>query len=197
MFFSLDQISHLLLQYKYFILFPIAVIEGPIVTVIAGFLSSLGHMDFLTAYAVIIFGDIAGDIIHYVIGYWGGESFIKKWGKYFGVSPERVLHLEKHFDNHGVKTLFIGKLAHGIGGIFLFAAGMARMSFLKFTATNLLAILIKSLALLIVGFYFGQALTRINSFLEFFGALSISLGISALFICFHYYRKKVSDQPYE
>jgi len=42
---TLLQIVNWLLAYKYLLLFPIAVIAGPIITVIGGFLSSLGYFN--------------------------------------------------------------------------------------------------------------------------------------------------------
>lgn len=192
---DLLQITQWLIQYKYLILFPIVVAEGPIATVIAGFILSLGYMNFFIAYAVIIAGDIAGDAVYYVIGRFGGRHFVERWGRYIGLNPERVFHFEKHFEKHGSKTLLLGKLAHGIGAIFLVAAGLVRMPFLKFISANFFATLIKSLALLLIGFYFGKALVKINSILEFAGAVSISAGIivSLVFIT-HYYNKKESEE---
>lgn len=60
----LQQIILLLTAHKYLFLFPAAVVEGPIVTVIAGFLSSLGIFNIFIAYAVVVVSDIVGDIMH-------------------------------------------------------------------------------------------------------------------------------------
>jgi len=197
MFFSLDQIVALLLQYKYMILFPIVVVEGPIATVICGLVAALGHMNLAIAYVVVIAGDLTGDVIYYLMGYWGREKFIEKWGRYVGLNVERVVHLEGHFEKHGSKMLLFGKLAHGIGAIFLVAAGLVKMPFLKFFWANTAATLLKSLALLLIGFYFGQAIVKVQSIFEFISAISISIGILAAIIAFHYYNKKKSDKPYE
>ena len=187
---DLSQIMQLLIQYKYLILFPIVVVEGPIATIAAGFILSLGYMNFFAVYLVIMVGDIAGDAVYYVMGRFGGRHFVERWGRYIGLNPERVFHFEKHFEKHGGKTLLLGKLAHGIGAIFLIAAGLTRMSFLKFISANFFATLIKSLALLLIGFYFGQALVKINSILEFVGAMSISAGIIILLMFISYYYNK-------
>ncbi|MDO8557506.1 MAG: DedA family protein [Candidatus Jorgensenbacteria bacterium] len=197
MFFSLDQVLQLLLHYKYLILFPIVVVEGPIVTVIAGLVVATGFMNLFIAYAVIVIGDLAGDAIYYAIGRYGREKFLNRWGKYIGLKPDVIARIETHFEKHGGKTLLFGKLAHGIGAIFLVAAGLVRMPFLKFLGANMVATLLKSLALLLVGFYFGEAVRKANSILEFIGALSISIGIIAILAFLHYYKKKKSDRAYE
>jgi membrane protein DedA with SNARE-associated domain len=63
MIFTLSQIINWLEVYKYFVLFPVTIFEGPIITVIAGYLSSLGFLNFYVAYGVIVLGDTVGDIL--------------------------------------------------------------------------------------------------------------------------------------
>ncbi len=189
--FSLEQIIELLIQYKYYILFPIMIIEGPIATVIAGFIVSVGVMNFIITYFVVIVGDTTGDIIYYIIGRWGREKFLERWGKYIGFPVEKVIPIEKHFEEHGAKTLFIGKMAQGIGGIFLVAAGLVKMPFLKFLSANLFATLAKSFGLLLLGYFFGQAINNINSILGVISAISIGIGIIVIF--FFFYRQKMVD----
>jgi len=57
----MDYAFSLLLTYKYLILIPLAVVEGPIITVIAGFLITLGYMNIFLVYLIVIAGDLAGD----------------------------------------------------------------------------------------------------------------------------------------
>jgi len=185
MFFSIDQLAQLLIQYKYLILLPIVVVEGPIITVIAGFIVSLGYMNLLITYLVVVFGDVGGDIIYYAIGRWGRENFLERWGKYIGFPIEKVVPIEKHFEKHGARTLFIGKMAQGIGGIFLVAAGLVKMPFYKFVSANLIATFVKSLGLLLLGYFFGEAIDNINSALGIFTAISLGIGIIVIIIFFY------------
>lgn len=115
--------------------------------------------------------------MYYAIGRWGKEQFLKRWGKYVGITPERLAALETHFTKHGGKTLSIGKLTHGIGSVFLAAAGAAEYPYGKFLWFNLLSTLPKSLALLIVGFYFGRAYESLDQYLDYtaWGVIMLSL----------------------
>jgi len=186
---SLDQITLWLTHYKYFALFPLAVAEGPIITVIAGFFASLNYLNFWLTYIVIVIGDLAGDAIHYSLGRWGGRTFVDHWGKYFGVGLGQIETVEKQFAKRGDKLLFIGKMSHGIGGAFLIAAGLIKMPFGKFIFANMLATLIKSLALLFLGFYFGHALTTIKTYLEKISLITIGIAVFALLVYFFYLKK--------
>lgn len=187
---SLDQVLLWLTQYKYFALFPLAVAEGPIITVIAGFFSSLNYLNFWLAYVIIIAGDLAGDAVHYSFGRWGGRNFINRWGKYFGVGPGQIEIIEKQFAERGDKLLFIGKMLQGVGGAFLIAAGLIKMPFGKFIFANTLATFVKSFLLLLLGFYFGYALSTINTYLERISFITLGAALFAALIYFFYFRKK-------
>lgn len=186
---SFTEVPNLLIQYKYVVLFPIVVVEGPIITIVAGFLSSLGYLSAPLVFAVAVVGDLAGDCLYYAIGRWGRRGFINKWGRYIGLNEERIEHLEKHFENHSGKTLAVGKLLHGIGTVFLSAAGAAEMPFLKFFWINFFATLPKSFILMIIGFYFGQAATKINSVFEWVALGTLGAGILILIVYWLYLRK--------
>ncbi len=190
MFFSLENIYAWLLVYKYLVLFPITIVEGPIITIIAGFLVSLGYLNILITYAVVVAGDLVGDIIHYLIGRYGGIRFVERWGRYIGLGRKQIELIEKQFALRGSKLLFIGKMTHGIGGAFLVAAGIIKMPFGKYFFSNMLATLLKSLILLIVGYYFGQAFVAINSYLEKIAIFSLTVSVTASLAYLLYHRQK-------
>ena len=193
MIFSFDQALSWLTSYKYAALFPLTVIEGPIITVIAGFFSSLGFINFFLTYLIVVVGDLIGDIIHYVLGRFGGRKFIDRWGRFIGVGKQQIESIEKQFTKRGSKLLFIGKMSHGIGGAFLVAAGIIKMPFDKFMLSNLLATLVKSMILLLVGFYFGQAYVTIGSYLEKLTVIVAATAVILLLIYIFYFRKKTDN----
>jgi len=190
MLFSLPEVSQLIIDYRYLILFPIVVFEGPIITVIAGFLASLGQLNLYIAYFIVIFGDLTGDSIYYAIGRFGKEKIISHLGGRFGLSDVRINDLEKHFEGNGGKTMLLGKLSHGVGAAFLVAAGIAKMPFRRFFWYNFLGTLPKSLILIVIGYYYGQAMAKINSYLEFAAIIFLTAGIIFLVFYFYHPRKK-------
>ena len=123
----------------------------------------------MICYPLIVVGDVIGDVFMYAQGRWGGKPAVLKWGHHFGIKPEVIVRLEEHFENHPGKTLIFGKISHFFGGPVLIAAGMARMRLSKFLWFNFLATLPKSLILLLVGFYFGEAYVKLDKFLTFAG----------------------------
>ncbi len=191
--FTLVQINQLLLSFRYFILFPLVVIEGPIITVIAGFFISLGQLDFYLTYLLVVAGDLAGDSLYYLLGRFGKTGFLSRWGRFIGLNQERITGIERHFNDHGGKTMFIGKLSHGIGAAFLVAAGLGRMPYPKFVWYNFLATAVKSLVLIAIGYYFGHALTRIKTLLDWVAVIIIGAGLIAAAWYYFYHRPRNHD----
>lgn len=182
MLFTFAQIFSWLINYSYLILMPIAIIEGPIITVIAGFLSSLGVLNLLLAYLTVVIGDMIGDALYYSIGYFGREKFIARWGKYIGLKMERVLKMESLFENRGKAILIWGKITQVFGVLVLVSAGIGKYKFKDFMLVNFIITIPKAAILLLVGFYFGQAYVKIKQYLDYTFFITFALGIILAFI---------------
>jgi len=189
MIFSLDSIVALITTYKYALLFPISVIEGPIVSVIGGFLIVHGLLSIFSTYLILLAGDIVGDTLYYSIGRFGGRKFIHKWGKSFGIKEEKVIKLEKHFEKHAGKTILIGK-TQAVGGLFLAAAGLSKMPYLKFIGFNIVGTIPKSALLLAIGFSIGNAYKIINDYLGYYAIITTTILLTATAVYFFMKRKK-------
>lgn len=162
-----SEIFKLLFTYSYLILFPLVVVEGPVVTIIAGFLVSLGFMDFVPTYLTVITGDIAGDFLYYSAGRWWLNKAYKKVLNFFNIKLSFLHKMEEALRKNKGPFLFFGKLSHAIGGIILFAAGSAGIPLKDFLWFNFLATLPKSLILLAVGFYFGSTVSNFKRYVDF------------------------------
>jgi membrane protein DedA with SNARE-associated domain len=173
MHFSFPEILALLTQYKYFFLFPVTVIEGPIITVIAGFFVSLGILNFIASYAVVVLGDLTGDVLFYYLGRFGRKNFIDRWGHYFGATPARIDKLTARMQANAAKVLLTGKTFEGTGAMVQMAAGAAHIPFGRFLWCDTIPTLVKSLIYLLIGFYFGQAYAAIANYLDYASYLAI------------------------
>lgn len=180
--FTLAQIIQWVLIYKYYILFPVMVVEGPTITIIAGFLVSLGQLNFFLVLLAAVVANLVSDTILYAIGRWG-----RKWWKYFGLKPEKIQQVESHFERHKIKTLIFGKIALGIGNVALVAAGMGKMAYGKYIWINFLIEVPKSLIFLLVGFYFGRAYNIIDQYLQYATIFAVA-GAIIIFAVYEFVR---------
>lgn len=177
---TLDQFSEWFIQYKYFVIFPAAVVEGPIVCIICGFLVSLKLLNPELVYVVLVVADLVGDSFFYTLGRFGGTRFVNHFGHYVGATKERVEGLEKHFKNHTNKTIIISKLTNFTAIFVLVAAGLVKMPYWRFLWINFIVTLPKSLALLVIGFFFGHAYNTFGSYIDTTGLivfLFVAIGI--------------------
>lgn len=161
---ALSTILSLLETYKYIVLFPIAVIEGPIVTMAAGLLVSLGYFYGPTAYFIIVVADTVGDGLHYLIGYFIRHKRVEGLLRLLSIREEKLVRIESHFEKHPKKTVLIGKFLPGVGGMTQVAAGVARMPFMHFIFYCVLGTIPKAFVLLFVGYGFGQYLEKIDNY---------------------------------
>ncbi len=166
----------LLSQYTYYILLPISIVEGPIITVIAAFLASQHILNIYIVYVIVILGDIIGDLSHYWLGRYGRYTILPKYGKYIGVTPYRLNKMEDHFSKKKIwKTIFFGKFTHAPNSIVLTMAGVAKVDIGKFVLVTTTATAIKSLIFILIGWYVGSSYELIAKYIDNFGYIMLVL----------------------
>ena len=163
----MEHALQLLLTYKYFIFLPLAIVEGPIITVVAGFLVTLGKMDIFAVYALAIVGDILGDGALYALGRFG-KNFINKHGHYIGASQEKLAKAKIFFAEKHNKAIVMSKVFHGVGVSGLVAAGVLAIPYRRYLRTCFVISLVQAAVFLSIGLIFGQAYTRIAHYLDLY-----------------------------
>lgn len=159
---TFDQLIADVGSYGAVILLPLSILEGPIVTVLAGYAARLGLFQIPLAFAIVVLGDLIGDALFYLMGRRGLRLVPDKWRSRLGLVPERVAALSDHFADKGGRTLILAKITHSAGAAVMVAAGMARMNFWMFMWYNFLGTLPKSAVFLAVGYVLGEAATKLG-----------------------------------
>lgn len=176
----MDRILQLLSQYQYLILFPLAIIEGPIVAVIAGLLCSTQLLNLVFVYPIIVAGDITGDSICYLFGRFGVPTFVKKIALKLGFKTERIAVVRSYFDTNPIKTISLSKVALGIGVAGIYLAGNAKIPYKKFIVVCLATSAMQYVFYLAIGFLFGSAYTEISRYLNTASAFTIVAALAIL-----------------
>jgi membrane-associated protein len=160
-------------QYKYLILFPLSIVEGPIVIVIAGFLCSCGILNPLFVFPIIVIGDMIGDFIYYSLGRWSQRRFLEKLINRLGVQQGKLESVRIFFQGNPGKTILFSKIFLGVGILGLVMAGNAKLPFRIFLRMCLIVTLAQSAVYLSIGLLFGQAFIQINQYLNWLAATGI------------------------
>lgn len=177
---STDTISQLIQSHGLVFLFLLSIIEGPIVTVIGGWVAKAGLLSFWGVYAVCVVADLVGDLILYGFGRSGVHVLPERWLNRIGLGTQRIERLAGHFGEKGGRTLVFAKMTHALGVAVLPAAGAARMPVLSFLFYNFIAILPKTLFFLVIGYSLGQAYTSVDSWIWRGSALVIIIAAALL-----------------
>jgi membrane protein DedA with SNARE-associated domain len=151
------------------------IIEGPIISVISGFMVYLGFLNIYIIYPLLVLGDIIGDSIYYSIGRYGKESrIVKKIISFLGYDEASEKFLIDHFSKHTNKTLILAKIFHGIGIPVQISAGVAKVNFKQYLIIETGCTIVKTFILLIIGFYLGNSYQKIDNIFHFIGSVAIA-----------------------
>lgn len=145
------------IAHGYILMFVAMLLEGPIVTVAAAFACAFGYFNVFMVFILSFLGDAVADIAYYFIGYFSRLAVIEKFGKYFGLTEQRMRRIESLLNNHAVKTLIALKLTPGLPTPGLMIVGTTHMPLKKFITICALIILPRTIFLVFMGYYFGAA----------------------------------------
>lgn len=176
----MDSIYSLVLTYKYLILFPLAVLEGPLLAMLGGFLIKAGYLSLIPTYIILVLGNVIPDTVYYGIGRFGHKkNFIEKYGAKFSFVRNHFPLMEKLWATHFRKTIFLSKLAYGLSTPFLISAGLVKIPFKKFISYTASIDLFDIAIFIALGFIFGQAYEKVSSYINDAGIL-----VAILFLLF-------------
>lgn len=175
---SPDTLFNLLLAYRYWLLLPLACVEGPLVALLAGVLISTGHLAWIPTFGIMILGDFIPDTLFYWIGRLGHrQKFIRK------KLGQQLSTIEKLWHEHTFKSVFIAKWTAGIAPALLMTAGLSRISLWRFLSHALPVTAVTYGTLIVVGYNFGSSLQFINHSFELM-QLTIAIAVVVVFLFF-------------
>lgn len=154
--------------------------EGPITTIVAAFLASMGFFEWQIVYLLSIFADLIGDAIWYFVGFFGGRAVLKKFRTKLGIRKSTIEYLENKFHSDGTKIIFSVKVSTGLSLVTFILAGAMKMNFIKFIQFSFLGGIIWSGFLVALGYFFGELAEEIEKYIKFAGWAIFSLAIAIL-----------------
>ncbi|MCI1273436.1 MAG: DedA family protein [Clostridiaceae bacterium] len=139
----------------------------------AGFLVSKGELNFhLTAIAGAL-GCVLGSIPSYYIGYFGGRTFVEKYGKYFLVSKKDLDEADKWVDKYGDWAFFLCRMLPIVRTFISLPAGILRARKRVFFTLTFFGSLIWSYVLVYVGIKFGEHIDKLKAIWHKFDLLIV------------------------
>lgn len=158
-----------------------------VVMIPAGYLVYTGQMNLYMAFAAGAFGSLAGALFNYYLCYFLGRPFIAKYGKYVGITDEKMAKFESFFNRYGEISTFNCRLIPGIRQYISLPAGLAKMNIFTFSLYTTLGAGIWVAILIAIGYYIGDQKELIKEYLTqitIYLLLVVGL-ITAIYIYLH------------
>ncbi len=181
-----------LLTYRYWVLFPLALVEGPMLAFVCGVLVSLGFLNPIITFCILVLGDILPDTLFYFSGRFGSERpIVKRLAARIGVTEAHFADAQQLWNTHPGKTMLMSKFAYGVSSAFLFMAGLMKMPSYTFYGYSISISIAHYLVIMAVGYYFGASLIAAGEVVQVveYGIAGAALLISAYVTIMWYLRK--------
>lgn len=134
----------------------IIVIPSELILATGGILAANGIFTFWGAFLTGLLGSIFCAIVIYLMGYYGGRPFIKKYGKYFFMKEEDILKSDSWFNKYGMLSALIGRNFPIIRTLISLPIGITKQPFLKFIIYTTIGSIPWTLAFTYVGYALGE-----------------------------------------
>ena len=200
----LDFVTGLLLAHGYLVIFLGAALDnfglpssGDIVLFAGGFFANNGQ----AALPLVMLSGFAGALVSdnsvYWIGRIGGRPLVGRILKirllHFLINEKSLEKVERYFDSHGGKTVFVGRFGPGLRSMTPLFAGVTRMGYFRFVPYNVAAGLVWAVVYSLIGYVFGQYWGELLAVARSFGYTIVALVVLvvlALVLRRRYRRKK-------
>ncbi len=199
----LDFVTGLLLTHGYLVIFLGAALDnfglpssGDIVLFAGGFFANNGQ----AALPLVMLSGFAGALVSdnsvYWIGRIGGRPLIDRILKIrllqFLINEKSLEKVERYFESHGGKTVFVGRFGPGLRSMTPLFAGVTRMGYFRFVPYNVAAALVWAVVYSLIGYVFGQYWSELLAVARSFGFSVVALVILVIvaFVLRRRYRRK-------
>jgi glycosyltransferase involved in cell wall biosynthesis/membrane protein DedA with SNARE-associated domain len=174
-----SEILDWIVQYGYIFMFLIMLFEGPVITASGALGAALGYFNIYIVLTLSFFASFVPDLIYYSIGHWGGSPALDRYGKKFGVSPERRREMARFINENAGKSLFFVKTVPFLGPPGLAIIGALGVSMKQFLWWSILIDIATSLFFAVIGYYAGKGYETLLQFPQY-----ASYGLAVAFLLF-------------
>jgi membrane protein DedA with SNARE-associated domain len=143
-------------------------LPSEIVLPFGGYLAAMGKITLTQAMLAGQLGGLAGSIVAYYVGRYGGRALLERYGKYVLISTHELDVADEWFARRGELTVFLGRLLPGVRTFISLPAGIAEMNFGRFLFYSFLGMLPWSIAFTYAGFRLGQNWELVRVYLHKF-----------------------------
>lgn len=169
----------------------IIIIPSELILATAGIMVSKGIFSFWLAFFVGLLGSVFCAIIIYFMGFFGGKTFVKKYGKYFFMKEGDLEKSDSWFNKYGLYASLICRNFPIVRTLISLPIGIMRLSFLKFLVYTIIGSIPWTFVFVYIGYALGSNWVIINSYIS---KLKIPIRIILIVLIISYFYKKIKER---
>jgi len=171
-------------------------LPSEIIMPFAGYLVTTGQFTMLYVTLAGAIGNVAGSIVAYYAGVWGGRPFVERYGPYFLVSHHDLDVADRWFAKYGEAAVFFGRMLPVVRTFISLPAGVARMNFPRFILFTFIGALPWCYLMAYIGLKMGE---RWDQLRDYFHQFDIVIGLSlalalGYFLWSHWPKRRITPE---
>jgi membrane protein DedA with SNARE-associated domain len=166
-------------------------IPSEVVLPLAGFLVGRGDLGFWQALLASTFGSVAGALILYVLGRYGGRKLVLRYGRFLHVDEDRLDRADGWFRRYGDWVVLFARVVPFARSVVSIPAGTMKMPAVRFTALTALGSLAWNTLLIGAGVVLGANWQRVEAWIGSYSDVVLvvaAVGVAILLVL-HQLRK--------
>ncbi len=144
----------------------IIIIPSEFILATGGILASKKIFNFWITFLVGLLGSVFCAILIYLMGYYGGRPFIKKYGKYFFMKEESIDKSDSWYNKYGLLAAAVGRNIPIVRTLISLPIGIARLSFTKFVIYTTLGSIPWTFVFVYFGYSVGNNWTILKTYVD-------------------------------
>ena len=141
------------------------------------------------AFLVGLLGSVFCAIIIYLIGYFGGRSFVKKYGRYFFMKEEDIEKCDIWFEKYRLLAAFVARNFPIVRTLISLPMGISKVNFKGFILYTTLGSIPWTFTFVYVGYALGNNWIILDRFIK---KLKLPIIILLIFLLINYLLKKIN-----
>ncbi len=196
------ELASYITQYGYLAIFALVFLQelgvpnpvpNEIVLLFAGYLGSIGVLNFYGVFATVLIADFVGTTILYLVFYYFGDFIFKHKPRWLPIKKENIARLGERVSKKGLWGIYIGRLIPYVRGYTSVGAGLLRLKPKVFLPAVFISALTWSGGYAIAGKLLGPYWEQVAAKIGGIQAIVITvLAVIALIFIARYFIKKKS-----
>ena len=138
-------------------------IPSEVILPLTGFFVEQGVLVFLPVLIVATAGTLAGALVLYALGRWGGRGLILRYGRVLRVKEADLDRADEWFDRYGWAVVLFGRMVPGVRSLVSIPAGLSEMPLGRFVLLTALGSGVWNALLIGIGWLLGENWSRVAS----------------------------------